>query len=119
MGRLDLDAARQARAAKAEAKGEEHVIVLGGTEFTLPSEMPADFAFAFAEGNPRAGLKALFDGQYEQFTETRYSIEDLLELVDGVAQLYGFDNMGEALASRGSSSRNGKPSRPTSKRTTP
>lgn len=118
MGRLDLDAARAARAAKSEAKGNDHVIVLGGEEYTIPPEMPADFALLCMEGNIRGGLRALLDGQFESFSEQRYSIEDLLELVDGVADLYGFESLGEALASRNSSSNTGKRSRPTSKPTT-
>ena len=119
MGTLDLDAARKARAAQAEAEAEEHVIILAGEEFTIPPEMPADFALLFMENNPSGALRALFNGQYDRFAETRYSVEDLLELLDGVVKLYGFDTLGEALASRGSSSKSGKPSRPTSKRTTP
>lgn len=118
MGRLDLDAARAARAAKAEAQAEEHVIVLEAEEYTIPPEMPADFAIYALEGQLHASLRSLLDGQYDRFAQTRYSIEDLVELVEGVVKLYGFENLGEALASRRSSSTTGKRSRPTSKRTT-
>lgn len=119
MGRLDLDAARAARAAKAEAEGDEHVVKLDGQEFTLPAEMPAAFALHVLEGNIFKGLEALFGAeQYAAFASIAYSIDDLVELADGVAQLYGFENVGEALASRRSSRNSGKPSRPTSKRST-
>lgn len=116
MGRLDLDAAR---AARAEAEGEPHVVVLDGQEFTMPPEMPAQFALHVMEGNIFKGLEALFGpDQYAVFSKIVYSIDDLLELADGVANLYGFENVGEALASRRSSRNSGKPSRPTSKRST-
>lgn len=118
MGVLDLDAAREARAAKAEAKAEPHVILLNGQKFEIAAEMPAEFAFAFMEGKPRDGLRVLFGEHYDEFAKTAYSIDDLVELVEGVAELYGFDNLGEALASRESSRSNGKRARPTSKRTT-
>lgn len=119
MGRLDLDAARAARAAKAEAEAEEHVVTLEGHDFILPPEMPAAFALHVLEGNIFRGLAALLgDEQYAEFSAIRYSIDDLIELADGVAQLYGFNNVGEALASRRSSSNTGNPSRPTSKRST-
>lgn len=119
MGRLDLDAARAARAARVEGEQEEHIIVMGGQEFTVPPEMPAQFALLIMEGRIGAGLEKLFGReQYAIFETVDYSIEDLMELADGVAQLYGFDTVGEALASRRSSSSNGNRSRPTSRRST-
>lgn len=119
MGVLDLDAARAARAAKSEAEAEGHTVVLDGQEFALPPEMPAAFALHVLEGNIFRGLEKLFGPeQYAAFDKIGYSIDDLIELADGVAHLYGFENVGEALASRRSSSNNGKRSRPTSKRST-
>lgn len=93
--------------------------MLGGQEFTIPPEMPAQFALLIMEGHIGAGLEKLFGSeQYAEFSKIGYSIEDLMELADGVAQLYGFETVGEALASRRSSSSNGNRSRPTSKRST-
>lgn len=119
MGHLDLDAARAARAAKAEGEREEHVVTLEGHDFALPFEMPAAFAIHVMEGSIFRGLQVLFgDEQYATFATITYSLEDLIELVDGIAELYGFESLGEALASRRSSLSTGKPSRPTSKRST-
>lgn len=122
MARLDLDAARAARAAEAEAKGEDHVLVIGGQEFSLPVEMPLAFPLALAEADVMGGIRELLgEEQYAEFAanpKTRLSTEDLKELFTGAAELYGFEDVGEALASGSSSLRNGKPSRPTSKRST-
>jgi hypothetical protein len=117
--RLDLDAARAARAAKAEAEGEAHVLVLGGQEFELPTEMPLDFVLAAAEGDVAGSLRVLLgEEEYENLRAKGLSVSDLNELIGGLAEVYGLEDVGEALASGDFFSKNGKPSRPTSKRST-
>ena len=118
MGVLDLDAARKARAAKSETGGKPHDITVDGETFTIPVEMPLDAALAISDGHVALFFEELLNGQHEAFAKHKISVDDLLVLVEGVSEMYGLDNLGEALASRASSSNTSKRSRPTSKRTT-
>lgn len=133
MGRLDLDAAR---AARAEQGGEAPVVGFGGVDFVLPSEPP----FAFLEGLgrfaeaakdiPEGDLEAasrttpmlieavgcLFTSeQWEQFNGLRPSYNDLMELVNGLGKLYGLgEDLGESQGSDEGSSSTGEQPKPTS-----
>lgn len=111
---LNLDAAR---AARAEVAGEPPVIVFGGERFTLPRELPADFALRAAAGDLQDALSALFDDDdatRERFWALKPSLNDVLALVEGIGGLYGFDGLGESSASGDSSATTSSPSRPTS-----
>lgn len=114
MATLDLDAARAARA----EKKERHHVRLGGQEFELPAEMPSEFAFALADGQPRQALQALLGDRYGEFAALNPSLDDVFELANGVAGLYGVESLGEQLASDVSSSNGGNGSRPTSNAST-
>lgn len=110
MARIDLDAARAARA----EKQEQHSIVFGGEEFALPPEAPFEFAFKLIESDFRGALRELLGEQTDAFFSHHPTMADITELVDGAGRMYGFDGSGESEASEGSSSNGSNPSRPTS-----
>lgn len=98
--RIDLDAARRARA---EQRGDPPVIILAGKEWTLPAELPADVVTSFGmvvRGDVAAledAMTSLFAGQYPALkaaaleTGTPLSWEDEKYLLESVLQEYGFD----------------------------
>ena len=108
MARIDLDAARRAR------KGEEHTVAFGGGEFTLPPEPPFAVAPLAVEGDIDGMIKAMLGDQYEDFMTLKPSLLDVTTLLEQAFELYGFSDMGESLASAGSSKTTSSRSRPTS-----
>lgn len=104
--RIDLDAAR---AARAEAAGEGPVVVFGGGDFPLPPEMPFSVAESLATLNEmstsakaaemQAIFKALLGENYESFMAQSPSLEDMLALIEGLGQAYGLEDVGESEAS--------------------
>ena len=111
MARLDLDSARAARA----EKQEEFVIAFGGRDYTLPAEMPLEFAEHLVNVQLRAAMATLLDDEdLDEFMAAKPSLDDVAEL----AQAYGFSGLGESRASRSSSPNGSRSSRPTSRRTT-
>jgi hypothetical protein len=95
---IDLDAAA---AARAEAQGEPVTLIFRESEFTLPVEMPADFALHAQAERLRESVSALIGEKAEEFFALRPSIEDITELVNAAARIYGV-SPGEAAASAGS-----------------
>lgn len=102
---IDLDAARAQRAAaRAEAGEESPVVRLEGRTFELPVELPADAIERlgpFLEQGPealRVGLEVFLGEHYEPIMALGLSMDDAKELLEGVADAYGFD-MGESPAS--------------------
>lgn len=100
-GKTNLDALRQARR---EATGVAPVVVLGGTDYTLPVALPA--AVLVGIGDVQAGrlsglrdaISALFgDGNVEAVLAAGFEIDDFNALLD----LY--DDAGFSPASGGSS----------------
>lgn len=85
---VDLDAAR---AARAEAEGRPVTVKMRGETFTLPVELPAEFAFAQQHGDLREIITALFDSveAAERFFALRPSVEDLRALSELAAAVYG------------------------------
>jgi hypothetical protein len=112
MEAFDLDAAR---AARAEAKGETPMFVFGGQKFTLPPEMPAEFAYLLDDA--KEAFRFLLADDFDDFWSHRPSKEDLVELVAVLGKAYG-TSLPESAASGGSSPNGGTPSRPTSPATT-
>lgn len=93
---IDLDAARTARA---EVSGEPVVLRFGGRDFTLPPEMPLDFAFHASQGDLREAVATLLAPKdVKAFLALRPSFEDYGALVDGATRVYGTD-AGESPAS--------------------
>ena len=117
---IDLDAARIARA---ETRGEPIVVRLGGKDFELPPELPADVVTSFGmvmRGDVAAlgeALAALFGDELPSIKAARLSWEDEKLLLESTLELYGFD-LPESSASGASSSSTSKPSRPTSSAST-
>lgn len=117
MATIDLD---KARAARAEAQGETHDLVFNGETFSLPAELPYDWAEASALGNLRVAFAALLgDEEAARFFEAAPTLKDLEEMNDGIGALYGIGDAGERSASRSSSRRTSKSSRQPSSDTTP
>lgn len=93
---IDLGAARVARA---EAKNKPVVLKWDDkVSFTLPVEMPADFALLASEGNLRGAVAALIGDQTDAFFALRPSMDDLTSLAELAGSVYGL-TPGEAQAS--------------------
>lgn len=129
---IDLDAAKAARLEKA---GKPGTVTFGGEPFTLPQELPVPFGEALGRVvvkiDPKTkkedlvlapdvvgAVKALLDGQTERFLALGPSYDDIAEFVNEVATKLGGRSLGESPASRSSSKRTSKSSRPRSKRST-
>lgn len=95
MGRIDLDAAR---AARAEALADAPILVIGGKDYTLPVEVPYRFAELLAriqhaneqESAELIGdsLRILFGDAYEEVSK-QMSIADIGALFDQIGKAYG------------------------------
>lgn len=84
---IDLCAAR---AARAEAMREPVIMKWDeGVSFTLPVELPADFALLAQEGNMRGALIVLLGEQADEFFALRPSMDDINELSEAAGQVYG------------------------------
>lgn len=108
--KIDLDAAR---AARREANAEVPVLVLNGQEHALPAELPFEVAELLSGLDPesvktdpaaaadRVGriLEAMLGDAHEAFLASKPSIDDILALVDGLAEAYGLEDLGESQAS--------------------
>jgi hypothetical protein len=102
----------EARAARAEAKGEAPVVEIDDETFTMPIELPIDVAVAIgrlskasaSEDNDEAVgalldiVKALFGDAYDSFMAHRPSVQDIEFLMNGLVEQYGMST-GEAEAS--------------------
>lgn len=92
--RIDLDAARKARA---EQRGEPPVVILGGAEYELPAELPAGVVTAFGmvmRGDVSqldVALAELFGDRLAELKANRLSWDDEKELLDQTLNEYGFD----------------------------
>ncbi len=111
MASFDLDAAR---AARAEARGEPPTVTFGGEEYVMPAELELEAAEHLMFGRPTQFVKALLGEDWERFNANKPTLNDLKDLSDGLAVLYGFAEPGESPASPSSSTSNGNRSRPTS-----
>jgi hypothetical protein len=88
---IDLDAAR---AARAEAAGDPVTLTFGGETYTLPVELPADFALYAMERDLRSAVMALLDDDADAFFAWRPSMDDLTALVEHAMKVYGVDQGG-------------------------
>jgi hypothetical protein len=90
----------KARAARAEAHNDPVVLRWDDeTEFTLPPELPADFALLAFEGDLRGSIVALLgDEDAARFFALRPSMNDVTELAESAARVYGIEP-GESPAS--------------------
>jgi len=83
---VDLNAAR---AARMETEQEPVTILIADAEFTLPVELPADYALLAMGGDLRGAVQALLGDDADRFFETRPSLPDLEALIEGVNGAYG------------------------------
>lgn len=118
--RIDLDAAR---AARAEKRGPAPVVVLDGKEYELPPELPGHVVTAFGMAmkgevdSLEAAVRDLFGEHYEEISKARLSFDDQMVLLEGALAAYDFE-LPESSASGGSSSSTSRRSRRTSKGST-
>jgi hypothetical protein len=93
---IDLGAARVARL---EALGSPVALRWDeNTTFTLPVELPAEFAMRATEQDMEAAIRALLGEQTEAFFALQPSMDDLIELVNAAGKVYGLEP-GESPAS--------------------
>jgi hypothetical protein len=90
---IDLDAARAARAETTAPV----VVRFGGTDYSLPSELPIEAATS--ADDPMAFLRILFGDSTDKFLASGASVSDLEVLATGVAAAYGFESVPESSAS--------------------
>lgn len=78
---FDMDAAR---AARAEERGDNPGVKLGGVDYELVPELPIEVGELFNTGRMRAGVAQLLvdEDQLDDFMANRLSIQDLSELVE-------------------------------------
>mgnify|MGYP007071595981 FL=1 len=87
---IDLDAARAARAEVDTSPAP--VIRLGGKDWQLPKELPADFAMLAAMGDLVGAMKALIgDEAFPEFWAIGLSMNDLETIADQAHVLYGLE----------------------------
>lgn len=105
---IDLDAAREARAA---VMGEAPTVVWRAEIYTLPPELPVRFLEAIAVDEFETAFAALFADQtfdVGAFLDSS-SFEDLQELATGIARVYGLEGgLGNLATSTASSSTTSK-----------
>lgn len=89
-------------------------MVFGGGEFTLPPEPPFEVAPKAVEGDIDGMVRAMLGDQYDAFLALKPSLLDVTAMLEQAFALYGFDDMGESLASVSSSQSTSSHSRPTS-----
>lgn len=100
----DLDAARQARAAK---RGEAASFTLGGIRFELPPELPVRFVELISQDRARAAFEELLgpDANRQLWADVKPSMEDLEAISHVIGRAYGFEGgLGNLSASGASSS---------------
>ena len=90
---IDLDAAR---AARAEATTPV-VVRFGGTDYTLPNELPLEAAMS--ADDPVAFLTSLLGSHADDFMSAGPSIADVTMLAESIASVYGFESVPESPAS--------------------
>lgn len=89
---IDLDAARAAR-----SESEPVIVRFGGSDYTLPAELPIEAAAVAAD--PIAFLRVILGDQADAFLAAGPSMQDVAVLADGIASAYGFESVGESQAS--------------------
>jgi hypothetical protein len=111
---VNLDAKR---AARAEARGENPIVTLGGREFELVGEMPLALVEKLTSGDMAGAVELLLADadDIDEFMANRPTVKDL----EAIAEIYSAGGLGESSASTRSSTSTGKPSRPTSNGSTP
>ena len=103
---IDLNKRKAAR--KREGKKQPIVVKMGTDTFELPAEMPFESVVAFISMTKKNGpdvskvftdvLKQLLGTQYAKFMGHNPSLEDIVELVEGLMDEYGMA-VGESPAS--------------------
>jgi hypothetical protein len=92
--RIDLDAARRARA---EQRGDPPVVVVGGKEYELPAELPGEVVTSFGlvvRGDVSAldsAIGSLFGDKFGEIKAVGLSWEDEKYLLESVLEEYGFE----------------------------
>lgn len=111
---LDLN---EMRAARAEVAGPPPIVKLGEKQFKLPQEMPLTFPVLCGRGEIEDALRLILDDQFEDFLAEDPTMEDLLAIAEGMAEMYGVE-VGKVTGSSQSLVSDGASSKPTSKGST-
>lgn len=99
---IDLDAAREARAA---TTAEPIAVLFQGETFTIPGECPVLFLDLIVEDRIRDGFAELFSAEdAARFWELRPSLPDIEAFAEGIAREYGIEGGLGNLAGSGPSS---------------
>lgn len=86
---IDLDAARKARA---EAAGDAPTLIFGGRTIALPNELPALFLDHIAAERLTEALRTILAAEdLEHIFAQNLSVEDLVALSEGIADVYGLE----------------------------
>lgn len=109
--RIDIDAAR---AARLEAEGEPHELVIGGTTYEVPAEAPWMFVHWIVRGHVDRAMEAALGEESWHAIRQDVSKDDGVEIQHRLLELWGMGTPGEPQASSSSSSATGASSRPTS-----
>lgn len=102
----------KARAARYEARGEGPKVVIGKVTLQCPTEVPFVVVEAFGKMEKAQkdndsyasstaltdAMRGLFGNQYDDLMLQDPSTEDMIDLINGVFELYGVD-VGESTAS--------------------
>jgi hypothetical protein len=120
MAHIDLN---QLRAARAEQKREPYTITIGdpAETFTIPHQRdwPVEVGEFLGVGNMRMAMQVLVGKQWEQMKTHSLTIGDIEDLMEAIMNSNGVAELGEALASNGSSPTISGPSKATSNGSTP
>lgn len=99
--KIDLDAARAARS-EARPKELPKSVRFGGKDYTLPAELPYDFAHFSAFGDLKSAIRVLLGEEaFVKFWENAPTVEDMTEFNDHLQTVYG-KSKGESNASEDS-----------------
>lgn len=107
---IDLDAKRAARAEARKADDYEPIVLkIGGRDYVLPDEMPADFADLVSQGKFYEGFQVLLGDEFDDFWSNDLTVNDLKDFADMLAPAYGVGgDAGNSLASGSSSRKTGR-----------
>lgn len=91
------------RLAREEKLGKKRsAIKFGGKRFTLPAELPLDFASSLTKGDPEAAIRAVLNGKADEFLALGPTYGDFADLANAIAEHYTGVPLGNSSASTSS-----------------
>jgi hypothetical protein len=83
---INLDQSKSAR-----AESEPVKVIFKGAEYTLPSELPFEFADAARREEAKQALDILLGDQADDFFAARPSVDDIATFTEAIVEVYGLD----------------------------